>query len=96
MSRVCDVDEGRARRVAETHNVPAWYGDAGAMLAGSDFELAINLTPMRLHAPLNLQAVQAGRHVLCEKPIATDLGTPTACWRKQRGATSSSTGRRMP
>lgn len=70
---VCDVDAERARRVAERHAVAAWYTDADEMLARSDFDLAINLTPMRLHAPLNLKALRAGRHVLCEKPIATTL-----------------------
>jgi predicted dehydrogenase len=70
---VCDIDEGRARQAAERHGVPAWYTDPDAMLAREDFALMLNLTPMRLHAPLNLKGLQAGRHVLCEKPIATTL-----------------------
>jgi len=70
---VCDADEGRARLAAQQHGVAAWYGDLDAMLAGPEFELLINLTPMRLHAPINLKGLRAGRHVLCEKPIATTL-----------------------
>ncbi len=70
---VCDIAEERARRVAEHHGVPAWYTDTAAMLKGSEFELAINLTPMPLHGPLNRLALEAGRHVLCEKPFALTL-----------------------
>src|SRR5579862_1835394 len=70
---VCDNDETRVRQTAERYAVPAWYTDLDSMLVGSDFALLINLTPMRLHAPFNLQALRAGRHVLCEKPIATTL-----------------------
>ena len=70
---VCDVDEARAVRAARYHGVPRHYTDLGAMLSGSEFELLCNLTPMRLHAPLALQALRAGRHVLNEKPLATSL-----------------------
>ena len=73
LAAVCDVDEERARRVAERHAVPAWYTDVDVMLARSDFALLLNLTPMRLHAPLNLKGLRAGRHVFCEKPLATTL-----------------------
>jgi len=70
---VCDVDPARAKRVAERHDIPYWFTDVDTMLSGADFELLINLTPMRLHASLNLKGLQAGRHVLCEKPLATTL-----------------------
>jgi predicted dehydrogenase len=70
---VCDSDEARVRQAAERYGVPAWYADVDEMLRRSDFELLINLTPMRLHAPLNMKGLRAGRHVLSEKPIATDL-----------------------
>jgi predicted dehydrogenase len=75
---VCDVDPERARSMAERHAVPAWYADAGEMLAGSDFELLVNLTPPRAHAPLTLQALRAGRHVFSEKPLATTLADADA------------------
>ena len=73
LAAVCDVDEERARRVARRHAVPTWYADVDAMLARSDFDLLLNLTPMRLHAPINLKGLRAGRHVFCEKPLATTL-----------------------
>jgi predicted dehydrogenase len=70
---VCDVVAERARQRAEKFEVPHHFGDFDAMLAGPPFDLLINLTAMPHHFPLNLKALQAGRHVLCEKPIATDL-----------------------
>lgn len=70
---VCDVAGERARQRAEEHGVPHQFADFDAMLAGPPFDLLINLTAMPHHYPLNLKALQAGRHVLCEKPIATTL-----------------------
>ena len=40
------------------------------LLAGSQIEAVYNPLPNHLHVPLTLQAAQAGKHVLCEKPIA--------------------------
>jgi predicted dehydrogenase len=70
---VCDVVGDRARQRAEECEVPHHFADFDAMLAGPPFDLLINLTAMPYHFPLNLKALQAGRHVLCEKPIATTL-----------------------
>ncbi len=70
---VCDVVEERVRQTARRHDIPSWHTDMDTFLARADFELLINLTPMRLHAPLNLKALRAGRHVFCEKPLATTL-----------------------
>jgi predicted dehydrogenase len=70
---VCDVAEARAQWAASQFAVPAWYSEIDAMLARTDFELLINLTPMRLHAPFSLKALRTGRHVLSEKPIALTL-----------------------
>ena len=43
------------------------------MLRTLDFELLVNLTPMSWHAPINRKALEAGRNVWCEKPLAQDL-----------------------
>lgn len=64
-------EEAAAARAAE-------YGVAKAMtppdlLADPDVELVLNLTPPKLHAPVTLQAIAAGKHVLSEKPFATSL-----------------------
>src|SRR5690606_20858325 len=45
----------------------------GAMLAGEPFDLLVNLTDMQEHERLNRRALEAGRHVWSEKPIANSL-----------------------
>ncbi len=70
---VCDILRERAERRAEEFEVPHVFGSAEAMLDGPEFELLINLTSMPSHFPINLKALEAGRHVLCEKPMATSL-----------------------
>jgi predicted dehydrogenase len=47
--------------------------DYGALLARQDVDAVVLLTPMREHAPMAKAALQAGKHVLVEKPMATDL-----------------------
>ncbi|MGO8470437.1 Gfo/Idh/MocA family oxidoreductase, partial [Rhizobium leguminosarum] len=42
-------------------------------LAWGDFDAVANVTPDRIHHPTTLQAVSAGKHVFCEKPLATDF-----------------------
>jgi predicted dehydrogenase len=70
---VCDVDEGLARKAADKYTVSACYTDVDEMLTRTDFDLYINLTPTQLHGRYNLKGLQAGRHVLSEKPMATNL-----------------------
>src|SRR5690348_2172026 len=70
---VCDVVPERAARRAAEFEVPCHFGDFDRMMSGPEFDLLVNLTAMPYHFPLNLKALQAGRHVFCEKPIATAL-----------------------
>jgi predicted dehydrogenase len=67
---VCGRSEGRARDVATLYGVPAWYTDYERMLAESDTDAVINLTPIQLHTETTLAALQAGKHVYSEKPLA--------------------------
>jgi predicted dehydrogenase len=67
---VCGRSEGRARDVATLYGVPAWYTDYERMLAESDIDAVINLTPIQLHTETTLAALQAGKHVYSEKPLA--------------------------
>ncbi len=62
--------EGRAREVAQTLGIARAYGSYEALLADPEIEAVYNPLPNHLHVPLTLAAVAAGKHVLCEKPIA--------------------------
>jgi len=67
---VCDVNDARARRVATEFNVPNVYTDYEEMLKRDDIDAVSVCTPNYLHAPQTIAALEAGKHVICEKPLA--------------------------
>lgn len=66
----CDIVPERAERAAAKFKVPHHYPHIDAMLAGAPFDLMITLTDMQEHGRLNKQAVEAGRNIWSEKPLA--------------------------
>ena len=66
----CDIIPERVRNQAERHRIPNSYPNIDRMLAGAAFDLFVNLTDMQEHERLNRQAIQAGKHVWSEKPLA--------------------------
>jgi predicted dehydrogenase len=67
---VCGRTPERTRVVAEQYQAGAWYTDYGRMLAEVDVDAVINLTPIQSHAATTLAALEAGKHVYTEKPVA--------------------------
>ncbi|MFD2265550.1 Gfo/Idh/MocA family protein [Lacibacterium aquatile] len=63
-------DAERARATAADLGIPKSYGSYEEMLADPEIEAVYNPLPNHLHVPLTVQAMEAGKHVLCEKPIA--------------------------
>lgn len=70
---VCGRTEERARSVAHRYGADAWYTDYHRMLEETGADAVVNLTPMQLHAEVNLAALEAGRHLYTEKPVASSL-----------------------
>ncbi len=62
----------KAQAAAQRLGIPKAYGSYEEMLADPEIDAVYNPTPNHLHVPLTIQALQAGKHVLCEKPIAMD------------------------
>lgn len=65
-----DVDLTRATTFAEKHQIPAAFAGAKDLLKKADFDAVSIVTPDAFHAPLALECLKAGKHVLCEKPLA--------------------------
>jgi predicted dehydrogenase len=70
---VCGRGAERARAVAAQYGAPLWYTDYERMLAESDAHAVINLTPIQLHTETTIAALQAGKHVYTEKPVASSV-----------------------
>ncbi|MGD8238741.1 MAG: Gfo/Idh/MocA family oxidoreductase [Armatimonadota bacterium] len=70
---VCDLDEGKAARVAAEHGAPATYADCDTMLASEELDAVVVATPDFAHRAPAEACLAAGTHVLCEKPLATTL-----------------------
>ncbi len=69
---VADRDINRAREVAEDIGA-RWYGSHRELLGDEDVEAVAINTPPHLHEEMSLDALRAGRHVLCEKPMARSV-----------------------
>jgi predicted dehydrogenase len=66
------ASRGRAQAVAAAGklNIPNAYGSYDALLADTSIEVIYNPLPNHLHVPWTIKGAEAGKHVLCEKPIA--------------------------
>ncbi len=67
-----DINLDLARKQAEEYAVPRVYS-ADELIADPQIEAVLNLTNPPNHAPLNMKALQAGKHVYVEKPLAVTL-----------------------
>ena len=69
---IASRDAVKASEAANRLGVPRAYGSYEDLLADPDIEAVYNPLPNELHVPWTVRALDAGKHVLCEKPIALD------------------------
>lgn len=70
---ICDVAPDLVERMREAHRPARAFTDYDAMLADPDLEAVIVATADAFHADHACLALEAGKHVLCEKPLATSV-----------------------
>ncbi|MFT4161819.1 Gfo/Idh/MocA family protein [Shinella sp.] len=65
-----DVDPSRAKAFADQHGIANVFTSLEDAIAWNGFDAATNVTPDRAHHPTTLALLAAGKHVMCEKPLA--------------------------
>ena len=70
---ICDVAEDLATRMATAHGAARVYTDYEAMLADPEVDIVIVATSDAFHVAASKAALDAGKHVLCEKPIGVSV-----------------------
>jgi predicted dehydrogenase len=67
---VADLDASRLEQIGDQYGVPNRYLSGEEMLEKETLDVVSIATPNKFHAPLTIAALEAGNHVLCEKPMA--------------------------
>jgi predicted dehydrogenase len=70
LAAIASRDLARARSVAGEFGIARAYGSYEELLADPEVDAIYNPMPNHLHAPWSIKALEAGKHVLCEKPVA--------------------------
>ena len=70
VSAIASRDLAKAKKAASTLGIPKAYGSYEELLSDPEIDAIYNPLPNQLHVPWTIKAAQAGKHVLCEKPIS--------------------------
>lgn len=70
---VASRTQDKAEAYARQNKIPRLHGSYEALLADPEIDVVYNPLPNHLHAEWTIKAVEAGKHVLCEKPLALSL-----------------------
>lgn len=70
ITAIASRDLSRASAAAEALGIPKAYGSYAELIDDPEIEAIYNPLPNHLHVPISIEAAAAGKHVLCEKPIA--------------------------
>ena len=75
---IASRDLGKARQAADKLGIAKAYGSYEELFADPDIDAIYNPLPNHLHVPMTVAAAKAGKHVLCEKPIALNAADAEA------------------
>jgi len=65
----CDIDVGKAQKLAADYGADVWYQDYNELLKRDDIDAVSICVPSGIHAEITIAAAKAGKHILCEKPL---------------------------
>jgi len=82
VTAISSRDRGKAEAAARSLGISKAYGSYEALLDDPDIDAIYNPTPNHLHVPWSIRAIQAGKHVLVEKPVALDAAEAIALQRE--------------
>jgi len=68
-----DIDEGKTKSLAQDWGFLSWHRDYRKVLSNPRVDIVSICLPIYLHADVSVEAAEAGKHVLCEKPMARTL-----------------------
>jgi xylose dehydrogenase (NAD/NADP) len=77
---VASRDEGKSRQFADRVGLDQSFGSYEAMVASDAVDAIYVALPVSMHTEWTIKALQAGKHVLCEKPFATTAADTTRCF----------------
>jgi predicted dehydrogenase len=90
VAAVAARDPARARAFADKHAIARVHDSYAALIADPDLDAIYNPLPNSHHAEWTIRALEAGKHVLCEKPLASNADEA-----RQMAAASERSGRRL-
>ena len=70
IAAICGRNTQRAREIADKYGIPQVYGDYRQMIEDEDLRAIVVIAPEDLHWQMSMAALDAGLHVVCEKPMA--------------------------
>lgn len=82
---ICDVNEDRLKDAKERYKVKA-YSAYQELCSDPNVDAVSVCVPNYLHAPISIYALEHGKHVLCEKPLANNLGNGLAMVEKAKSS----------
>lgn len=74
IAAICGRNRGRAEEMAKKYNIPRIFTDYREMIEKGNLDALVVSTPDDLHYAMTMDALDAGLHVLCEKPMAPNAG----------------------
>jgi len=86
LEAICSRTAQRVRAVAERHGIPRIYTDYRDLVHDPELDAVVIVTPNYLHHPMTMAALEAGKHVFCDKPLGMDLWEARQMYEKAESA----------